>query len=364
MEATPDTNNAVAFGTPKPKVQATKKNGQSNTTSCVSPAPSINNINLNEEEKARGRKHDATLAAQERHRELQSLAADAKDLAKHINAARKMYLTIQSSVATFKSEITEIRPLAERVLAGFRYLKSGESIDGYTTATEWAKGTLGISYEWLRRCLKPAEVEADTEVPQIKTGKLDKFLEAGAPEGGDKDSGTKIPPSTDTAPPAHGKVTSKVIELPAPEAQISVAASAGNDPNAGVLIPEPVHPEDLRPTVPESLNETKPSFGIGISPANAVANGVEVNARLVMNFIKSFRKFISNGEYSDLVNKIITDLTLEGLDVNQAAEKGRGSARSTGSANQRRSYSRTAAKLGNDTPSGAAGIEAPGLQLT
>lgn len=257
----------------------------------------VNSIGLNEEQKERSRKDKERLAKQQRKDELKALADDAKELAKQINEARKTYLEIQSASVTFKGQIEKVRPLAERVLYGFKHLKDGENIDGYTTATEWAKGTLGISYEWLRRCLNP-----ETEIKQVsvKEGKLDRFL----------------PAATE---PAGATVTVHPEQPPLPiipkQDEEGVLDGEYEDASPEATVEQPQE----KPTVAESLADTRPSFAIAISPADVAKNGAEANARVILGYVRSYAKHITLDEYQETVRLVIKGLQYE-LDDEEGAQ--------------------------------------------
>jgi len=48
-----------------------------------------------------------------------------------------------------------MRPAFERVREGFAHLKKGETIMGERTGQAWADKHLGVTYDWLCRCLNP-----------------------------------------------------------------------------------------------------------------------------------------------------------------------------------------------------------------
>lgn len=77
---------------------------------------------------------------------------------------------------------------------------------------------------------------------------------------------------------------------------------------------------DPQPSILEMLGDTKPSFGIAVSPADVVRNAAADNARLILNFARSLFKLMTKSERRETVRIVLERLREEaGDDVAAAA---------------------------------------------
>jgi hypothetical protein len=86
--------------------------------------------------------------------------------------------------------------------------------------------------------------------------------------------------------------------------------------------PDETNPTDLpeipagkdeaeNPTLAESLADTKPTFAIGVSPADVVSNSVKENSRLILGYARSFGKLMTESEWQECVQEVIKGLQYE-----------------------------------------------------
>jgi hypothetical protein len=93
--------------------------------------------------------------SQNRKEYLRSLEADAQAFVKGFQRAKMIGAEANALHRKFKDVVESLRPVFERVRFGFAHLKKDETVMGERTGPEWAKRYIGISYDWLCRCLNP-----------------------------------------------------------------------------------------------------------------------------------------------------------------------------------------------------------------
>lgn len=111
----------------------------------------VKSVRLTNDEKAAVRKDDST----KRIEYLKSLEADAQAFVKGFQTAKAINDEATALHCKFKDVVENIRPVFERVRYGFAHLKKGETVMGERTGPAWAKKHIGLSYDWLCRCLNP-----------------------------------------------------------------------------------------------------------------------------------------------------------------------------------------------------------------
>lgn len=121
-----------------------------------SPA-TVNSIPLNPAERALVKRDEA----RKRKAYLKALESDARKIVSGCQEARDISEQATALHRKFKDVVEEMRPVFERVREGFAHLRKGETVMGETTGDAWAQKHLGITYNWLCRCLN-----------QPKAGKL------------------------------------------------------------------------------------------------------------------------------------------------------------------------------------------------
>jgi hypothetical protein len=114
-------------------------------------AATVKSVRLNAAEKGLVRKDERT----KRKEYLKSLEADAQTFLKGFQTAKAINEEANVLHRKFKDVVEEMRPVFERVRYGFAHLKKGETVMGERTGTVWAERYIGISYDWLCRCLNP-----------------------------------------------------------------------------------------------------------------------------------------------------------------------------------------------------------------
>lgn len=134
--------------TPNEPVSASPTTQTQTGQNPVSPA-TVKSIPLNAAEKALVRKDEA----KKRKAYLNTLETDAQMLVKGYQAAEAIYDEATTLHRNFKAVVEEMRPVFERVRHGFAHLHKGETIMGERTGKAWAERYLGVTYDWLRRCL-------------------------------------------------------------------------------------------------------------------------------------------------------------------------------------------------------------------
>jgi len=132
---------------------ATTHNSTALTQTGQNPvsAATVKSIPLNANEKALVRKDEAG----KRKAYLKALEGDARTFVKEYQNAKAINGEIIVLHRKFKDVVEEMRPVFERVRDGFAHLHKGERVMGEQTGKDWAKKHIGISYDWLCRCLKP-----------------------------------------------------------------------------------------------------------------------------------------------------------------------------------------------------------------
>ena len=146
----------------------------------------VKSIPLTADEKVLVRKDEAS----KRKAYLKALEADAQTFVKGYQNAREIGEQAKALHRKFKDVVEEMRPVFERVREGFAHLRKGETVMGETTGDAWAQKHLGITYNWLCRCLNPP-----------KAGRLlltdgSKVLDPQAPK---RKQSLPKPPTADTA---------------------------------------------------------------------------------------------------------------------------------------------------------------------
>ncbi len=89
----------------------------------------------------------------ERKEYLKTLEADAQEFVDGYRAAEKINEDVNVLHRKFKELVEAMRPVFERVRYGFAHLKKGETVMGERTGPAWASKHLGVTYDWLCRCL-------------------------------------------------------------------------------------------------------------------------------------------------------------------------------------------------------------------
>jgi len=108
-------------------------------------------VRLTNGEKASVRKDNNT----RRKEYLKSVEADAQTFVNGFQAAKAINDEANVLHRKFKEVVEEMRPVFERVRYGFAHLKKGESVMGERTGHAWADKHVGVTYDWLCRCLNP-----------------------------------------------------------------------------------------------------------------------------------------------------------------------------------------------------------------
>jgi len=114
-------------------------------------AATVNSIPLNDGEKALVRRDKDV----KRKAYLKTLEADAQAIVDGYRDANKINDEVSVLHRKFKDLVEEMRPVFERVRDGFAHLKEGETVMGERTGPAWAEKHLGVTYNWLCRCLNP-----------------------------------------------------------------------------------------------------------------------------------------------------------------------------------------------------------------
>jgi hypothetical protein len=114
-------------------------------------AATVKSVRLNNAEKTLVRKDEN----RKRKDYLKSLEADAQAFVKGFQTAKAINDEANVLHRKFKDVVAEMRPVFERVRYGFAHLKRGETVMGERTGPAWAKRYIGLSYNWLCRCLNP-----------------------------------------------------------------------------------------------------------------------------------------------------------------------------------------------------------------
>ena len=109
----------------------------------------VKSIPLNTHEKALVRRDEAI----KRKEYLKALETDARNIVSGFQEAKDFGEQAMALHRKFKDVLEEMRPVFERVRDGFAHLHKGEKVMGETTGEAWAQKHLGITYNWLCRCL-------------------------------------------------------------------------------------------------------------------------------------------------------------------------------------------------------------------
>jgi|SRR5208337_2755895 len=114
-------------------------------------AATVKSIPLNGSEKALVSRDKDT----KRKAYLKTLEADAQAFVDGYQVAKAINDEVNVLHRKFKDLVEELRPVFERVRDGFAHLKKGETVMGERTGPAWANKYLGVTYDWLCRCLNP-----------------------------------------------------------------------------------------------------------------------------------------------------------------------------------------------------------------
>jgi len=125
-------------------ISASNQTGQ-NPVSSATVKPSRRNGS----EKSVARKDKS----KERKEYLKTLEADAQAFVDCYRAAKKISDDVNVLHRKFGDLVESMRPVFERVRDGFAHLKKGEMVMGERTGPAWASKHLGVTYDWLCRCL-------------------------------------------------------------------------------------------------------------------------------------------------------------------------------------------------------------------
>jgi hypothetical protein len=91
--------------------------------------------------------------SKKRKKYLESLEADARTFVKGFKEARGIDIKAKVLHRKFKDVVTEMRPVFQRVRKGFAHLRKDETVMGERTGSAWAERHIGVTYDWLCRCL-------------------------------------------------------------------------------------------------------------------------------------------------------------------------------------------------------------------
>ena len=117
-------------------------------------ATTVKSIRLNDGEKALAKKD----AHCKRKAYLKSLDADAQTFVEGYQTAKAINDEANVLHRKFKDIVEEVRPVFKRVQFGFAHLRKDEAVMGERTGSDWANKYIGVTYDWLCRCLKPPKV--------------------------------------------------------------------------------------------------------------------------------------------------------------------------------------------------------------
>jgi hypothetical protein len=112
------------------------------------PVSSAMAYRRNSSEKSGGRKQK-----NKRKKYLKSLEADARAFVKGFKKAKSIDAGARALHRKFKDVVTEMCPVFHRIRYGFAHLRKGETVMGERTGSAWAERYLGVTYDWLCRCL-------------------------------------------------------------------------------------------------------------------------------------------------------------------------------------------------------------------
>lgn len=186
--------------------QSTTENRQTRQNPVSSPT--VRSIRLNSDEKSCARKD----TSDKRKEVLKSLEADARAFVNGFQTARAVNEEAQVLHRKFKDVVTKMRPVFERVREGFAHLKKGETIMGERTAEAWATKYIGVSYDWLCRCLNPRKTKTLLLTDGSKVLAPSAAQTDESPEGQLKGRGAKQP-STPTSDWTDEKFVRECVRL-------------------------------------------------------------------------------------------------------------------------------------------------------
>ena len=110
-----------------------------------------------------------------------SLEADAQAVVEGCQSAKAIRDGAIVLHRKFKDVVEQMRPAFERVRVGFAHLRKGETVMGERTGTAWAEKYIGLSYDYLCRCLNPPKdtllLPDGTKVIVPSSGKSDQSQE-------------------------------------------------------------------------------------------------------------------------------------------------------------------------------------------
>jgi hypothetical protein len=210
--------------------------------------------------KKREKAENAELAKQRQQhlKEVESAAGRLVKTWKTLQGMEEQYYAFYRKLADV---VAEFKPQLEDLRYEFRHLNEGETINGHTSLETWCPEFLGVTARTFRRGL-----QAPKQVP---------LLPASVPE-------EMQPDDLD-----------------------------GNAPHDNDLPEIPSSEKEEKPTIPQLLADTKPSFAISVSPADVVSNSVQENSRLILNYARSFARMMTESEWQETVREVIKGLKYE-----------------------------------------------------
>jgi hypothetical protein len=171
----------------------------------------------------------------------------------------------------------EMRAEIKIVFYFFAHKKAYEKLFGtYGTQDEWTQAAFGMTARNVRNHITPPK-----ELPLL-------------------------PANTESEPPpARTDILSEIPEQDAEPKQ------DGGIEDADYTDIPPTPAANEKPTVLQLLADTKPSFAIGVSPADVVSNSVKENSRLILGYARSFGRMMTESEWQETVREVINGLQYE-----------------------------------------------------
>jgi len=172
----------------------------------------------------------------------------------------------------------EMRAEIKVVFHFFAQKKANEKLFGtYGTQDEWTQAVFGMTARNVRYHITPPKEQR------------------------------LLPANTEPEPPQPAS-TDILPEIPEQDAE---AKQDGGIEDADYTDIPPTPAADKKPTVPQLLADTKPSFAIGVSPADVVSNSAKENSRLILGYARSFARMMTDGEWQETVREVINGLQYE-----------------------------------------------------
>jgi hypothetical protein len=237
-------------------------------------------VRLNADEEQLAKKDEVN----QRKEYLRGIEANAKRLIKGIEDALATGEQISALRIKFVDTVRELLPLFENVQDGFRHLRKGESIMGMTTAKAWSLRYLKVTYQHLARVIRQLQGKSNPPALLLMDG-------------------SKVLGPTETA-------IDGAVVTPEP-----IPPTAKKESQR-----EPTVEQPTQPNVMVSLADTKPSFAIGVSPADVLTNTAHENARSILNYVRSYGKHMNAAEWEETVRLVIEGLQYELDDAEHAVE--------------------------------------------